>query len=216
MGTGNPIGHRRGRHRLKVYPRGHGESQNLLRHRRSIRGLSPWARGIPAASTAQYCAMRSIPVGTGNPIGRESYGFGQKVYPRGHGESALMAMLNSAADGLSPWARGIPAVSHAMAKARRSIPVGTGNPDRTRLRPGGVRVYPRGHGESVQSWVLSRLPRGLSPWARGIRHVDGGRCSMLGSIPVGTGNPLTRGAWYGRRWVYPRGHGESRPTGNAR
>ena len=148
MGTGNPLlGHGQVS-ALRVYPRGHGESVERLARHVAAEGLSPWARGIRKARTAGQALMRSIPVGTGNPPRRRSALAAPGVYPRGHGESAIISRHSPIDSGLSPWARGIQADYAEYYDSERSIPVGTGNPSRRSAARCSPRVYPRGHGES--------------------------------------------------------------------
>ena len=108
VGTGNPNplwGWSGGK---EVYPRGHGESLLPLEEAERVRGLSPWARGIPYPSETRILPRRSIPVGTGNPGTCPLIRSPRTVYPRGHGESIRDYLPVNLNHGLSPWARGIP------------------------------------------------------------------------------------------------------------
>ena len=209
VGTGNPQSTRSARQRHAVYPRGHGESAGARPRRRATKGLSPWARGIPIGRRPAAPTLRSIPVGTGNPHPLPRPRSGNRVYPRGHGESPASKVAAVAARGLSPWARGILCLQVADRRYVGSIPVGTGNPPPRAATSAATRVYPRGHGESHRCAYTAAGAAGLSPWARGIHSQAGPGDAYRRSIPVGTGNPpllklrLKLGA------VYPRGHGES-------
>ena len=107
-------------------------------------------------------------MGTGNPFLQVFDCIGLGVYPRGHGESAALKGNPAARGGLSPWARGIRRAAGGKHDARRSIPVGTGNPAPEAGRPRISGVYPRGHGESTSVMTVAASGSGLSPWARGI------------------------------------------------
>ena len=192
-----------------VYPRGHGESRRGLRFHYQDAGLSPWARGILVRQRPKHLLPRSIPVGTGNPARKAYAGASYRVYPRGHGESGGVSPRVRGERGLSPWARGIRDGSVDTRCCRRSIPVGTGNPQVGVAAALCGGVYPRGHGESARLAALLGKRDGLSPWARGILVPPMPTIQEDGSIPVGTGNPdrlLVLADWHE---VYPRGHGES-------
>ena len=128
-------------------------------------------------------------MGTGNPSAQLRPAAPCRVYPRGHGESRIQINRTGELSGLSPWARGIPKARSELRPGTGSIPVGTGNPAfNVRVRPV-VRVYPRGHGESVGLAAQAIVGAGLSPWARGIRTHQAYSSLPRRSIPVGTGNP---------------------------
>ena len=209
MGTGNPALRPAARHSSRVYPRGHGESTDHATGRGSVRGLSPWARGIQHRPARREPGEGSIPVGTGNPPPAPTTPGSTRVYPRGHGESATAARRPLRAPGLSPWARGIPMISRSSRSIQRSIPVGTGNPRPREQIIVALKVYPRGHGESGRSRHDLLAGPGLSPWARGIPPTAAEQSCAKGSIPVGTGNPVLPPSIALPLRVYPRGHGES-------
>ena len=168
MGTGNPVPGPKSRVTVKVYPRGHGESIPAPGDQGLVRGLSPWARGIPAYEGEANKNKGSIPVGTGNPPWQLSLRAVSRVYPRGHGESIVRQHDMAGRRGLSPWARGILGQLWAGRTSYRSIPVGTGNPGEFRIEGAPPEVYPRGHGESQFAASVTGYAPGLSPWARGI------------------------------------------------
>ena len=148
-------------------------------------------------------------MGTGNPSGCARPRRGRTVYPRGHGESRRIGVVDPEIHGLSPWARGIPNRPPPRTLIIGSIPVGTGNPIHHGGRPNPAVVYPRGHGESYPPGSVARRARGLSPWARGIRSPASTARIPPRSIPVGTGNPRSKAQRRNQGRVYPRGHGES-------
>ena len=209
VGTGNPSLRCLCSSRRQVYPRGHGESFTGPPASGKSTGLSPWARGIPADVDLDGGGGGSIPVGTGNPTSGGKEPHHSEVYPRGHGESDIVLLEPQATEGLSPWARGILRRPGIQVHEQGSIPVGTGNPTASDADPATPRVYPRGHGESQQGRRNPRAVSGLSPWARGILTSGQALFLTLGSIPVGTGNPVSRSERLNAGKVYPRGHGES-------
>ena len=189
VGTGNPSRREPGVQRIRVYPRGHGESPEPAPSGISPDGLSPWARGILCFPQRFRKHLGSIPVGTGNPIPASRRKGRRTVYPRGHGESFAVQIAKAHLRGLSPWARGIHVNGLIGHLGLRSIPVGTGNPSGFAMMPRLIGVYPRGHGESLPLPSSSPATSGLSPWARGIPFALPDPVASRGSIPVGTGNP---------------------------
>ena len=191
VGTGNPPAWPSRRCTSGVYPRGHGESWPSRSPASSGAGLSPWARGIQVDVQPDPEGSRSIPVGTGNPRRARRRSARRRVYPRGHGESLLPLVRTRFYGGLSPWARGIQISVAWWRGGGGSIPVGTGNPCNRWITSDKGKVYPRGHGESPNHIPPLDEPAGLSPWARGIPERLAAPQAVLGSIPVGTGNPWT-------------------------
>ena len=75
------------------------------------------------------------------------------------------------------------------------------------LPPLPVRVYPRSRG-GTSATKLKVTPRGgLSPLARGNRHVTRGEPGAAGSIPARAGEPCLWAGRYRLARVYPRSRG---------
>ena len=91
----------------------------------------------------------------------------------------------------------------------RSIPAGTGKPNRSACRRARIRVDPRGHGEANSIVVPGLLFEGRSPRARGSLHAGDLQGSRMGSIPAGTGKPESLRLSPSSIRVDPRGHGEA-------
>ncbi len=72
-------------------------------------------------------------------------------------------------------------------------------------------VYPRWRGEHLNIWVSARAAYGLSPLARGTRHVQQPVHLWLRFIPAGAGNTLSRPNAHADFPVYPRWRGEHLP-----
>ena len=130
------------------------------------------------------------------------------VYPRWRGEHFHWQHQGDCRTGLSPLARGTPAVAFLCLRPVRFIPAGAGNT--TGLRKGGDKppVYPRWRGEHLTIRKNPVLPAGLSPLARGTR-----RRRICGRyrgrfIPAGAGNTRICGRYRGPTSVYPRWRGE--------
>ena len=119
------------------------------------------------------------------------------------------------AGGPSPRVRGIHRALPGGRDRRRSIPAGAGNPLEGGTRPGGLRVHPRGCGESKHMTMQQQMAKGPSPRVRGIQAADGRDGGEGGSIPAGAGNPSERRAGAPMSRVHPRGCGESNPGRSA-
>ena len=151
---------------------------------------------------------RFIPAGAGNTSNHSFKVNIMAVYPRWRGEHSWSISYASGITGLSPLARGTPAVAFLCLRPVRFIPAGAGNT--TGLRKGGDKppVYPRWRGEHLTIRKNPVLPAGLSPLARGTR-----RRRICGRyrgrfIPAGAGNTRICGRYRGPTSVYPRWRGE--------
>ena len=207
--TGKPLRHSRVRSARRVYPRTHGEAGVPNPASKTWVGLSPHTRGSPWSQLIVRGRPGSIPAHTGKPTAASPPSCRRRVYPRTHGEAALLRAEGLDAPGLSPHTRGSPGPSGQRAAGEGSIPAHTGKPLDLRLRPVQRRVYPRTHGEAAP-WGCLRPPGGgLSPHTRGSRVVPFVPGQVQGSIPAHTGKPR----WSCRRAslpaVYPRTHGEA-------
>ena len=110
------------------------------------------------------------------------------VHPRGHGEHKNSIVDIIRVYGSSPWARGTPVRLKAQQRARRFIPVGTGNTANKAPTKHLITVHPRGHGEHATSVICTNIRNRF--------------------IPVGTGNTLWLLGLHTWLAVHPRGHGE--------
>ena len=117
--------------------------------------------------------------------------------------------------GLSPRVRGKPPAGRTRTNQQRSIPACAGEAPTAAAATRPAAVYPRVCGGSRPIIVRTIVPIGLSPRVRGKRRhsrrvAAGGR-----SIPACAGEavPLSRSG--GRRRVYPRVCGGSRPARRA-
>ena len=208
-GAGNPVSSASGSRREWVHPRGCGESRPSPEGGRTNRGPSPRVRGILVRAVRGAERPGSIPAGAGNPrlaLGRAD---GERVHPRGCGESRGGRRARPIQWGPSPRVRGIPHPRRRGQRHQGSIPAGAGNPGSVRPPAAPTAVHPRGCGESIGCPLSCWRVRGPSPRVRGIHVPPVGVHRRGGSIPAGAGNP--RGATAARdgRRVHPRGCGES-------
>ena len=89
-----------------VYPRPHGEALVVDAHQPPRTGLSPPTRGSRPAARVRSVCPGSIPAHTGKPLRRSAPATSAWVYPRPHGEAAVVDSFIGSAPGLSPPTRG--------------------------------------------------------------------------------------------------------------
>ena len=208
-GAGNPTSPTAAPARMRVHPRGCGESTSRYTCRTNVLGPSPRVRGILAHQRQPRPDEGSIPAGAGNPPLPRPRSGSRTVHPRGCGESRLGQVRRSFRRGPSPRVRGILRHRADQLALQRSIPAGAGNPSPSSLTWGRVTVHPRGCGESIVSLPRFALPAGPSPRVRGIQISRGVTRPVHGSIPAGAGNPSAMSSCSDAEGVHPRGCGES-------
>ncbi len=163
----------------------------------SAPGLSPLARGTLTAWYAESHPERFIPAGAGNTEASNIWWTKRTVYPRWRGEHVIANRGEINRCGLSPLARGTPNWISLNAAAWRFIPAGAGNtalPPRQLCR---YPVYPRWRGEHSAGGSEELFVGGLSPLARGTRHLTQNLVPPNRFIPAGAGN--THGSATARR-----------------
>ncbi|OUH97683.1 hypothetical protein AZZ68_002651 [Klebsiella pneumoniae] len=135
------------------------------------------------------------------------------VYPRWRGEHSVHALLDPAAYGLSPLARGTPSGNVPGSTGRRFIPAGAGNTRSPHARHFIRAVYPRWRGEHLLHPPGVRGAVGLSPLARGTRRINSQVQRPPRFIPAGAGNTFISIPIKSKPSVYPRWRGEHRAKG---
>ena len=150
-----------------VYPRSRGEHDEHHCPAQDRPGLSPLARGTPALDVSNGNGSRFIPARAGNTQLPRYRGFHEPVYPRSRGEHLHCRYRASPASGLSPLARGTPALCSATVLQLRFIPARAGNTPEPNPETGLYPVYPRSRGEHGRNYDKLTIWCGLSPLARG-------------------------------------------------
>ena len=153
-----------------VYPRWRGEHEMLVSVNAANTGLSPLARGTLHGFGFLFDGRRFIPAGAGNTYIRAKNKATATVYPRWRGEHFYSVNNRSLIVGLSPLARGTPAVGTVKLRYCRFIPAGAGNTIEIVFGIYSEAVYPRWRGEHNEYWSSILMRRGLSPLARGTLH----------------------------------------------
>ncbi len=110
-----------------VYPRWRGEHTPAALDLKKGRGLSPLARGTRRDYSKEDAGDRFIPAGAGNTAPISGANPTNTVYPRWRGEHHKETILRFVQVGLSPLARGTPAVGTVKLRYCRFIPAGAGN-----------------------------------------------------------------------------------------
>ena len=139
---------------MVVYPRWRGELDRTASVVSSGSGLSPLARGTPVFANLWTIAIRFIPAGAGNTIKKLFCVSFRSVYPRQHGEHFYSVNNRSLIVGLSPLARGTPAVGTVKLRYCRFIPAGAGNTIEIVFGIYSEAVYPRWRGEHSKHNLL--------------------------------------------------------------
>ena len=126
-GAGNTLDLFLLRMRSSVYPRWRGEHFPARSTGKQRAGLSPLARGTQDVQSIIHSLKRFIPAGAGNTSNSKTAHRPTTVYPRWRGEHALVPDTFSGCAGLSPLARGTPAITLSPDHYERFIPAGAGN-----------------------------------------------------------------------------------------
>ncbi len=155
-----------------VYPRWRGEHAWSEWSTIQSGGLSPLARGTLMSIQPVKEGRRFIPAGAGNTIYDRLAPGEELVYPRWRGEHARPTKICLSVPGLSPLARGTQLTTPCRRVGFRFIPAGAGNTPPPQILPRLYSVYPRWRGEHSCTATNLRLPRGLSPLARGTQCVS--------------------------------------------
>ena len=113
---------------IRADPRSRGGTRSILLVRTLIAGLSPLARGNRGAVQQQGAACGPIPARAGEPAssGKDDRHIG--AYPRSRGGTRRLSACNPVPKGLSPLARGNPAMPHSCPLWVGPIPARAGEP----------------------------------------------------------------------------------------
>ena len=193
-----------------AYPRSHGATWCRRPLFAGTRGLSPLARGNRTPERSAEDLAGPIPARTGQP---RCCGFWcglLRAYPRSHGATGGVGVVQHFAGGLSPLARGnLLGMAGNVVKVG-PIPARTGQPCGCAIAPRPRRAYPRSHGATTLATACSTGCPGLSPLARGNLSKRVISPSLHGPIPARTGQPFVLGYALQYKWAYPRSHGATR------
>jgi len=195
------------RYRHRVYPRVRGGTSSGIIYMRDRSGLSPRARGNRLLQPRDIGKQGSIPACAGEPLATRTCRRRARVYPRVRGGTACAAGRYRWRPGLSPRARGNPAIIFAACLRFRSIPACAGEPESREPAFRRCAVYPRVRGGTRCRRMQPSRDWGLSPRARGNLMVKHGRCWLMRSIPACAGEPRSRVRGNKHGAVYPRVRG---------
>ena len=165
--AGQPVQLNHDRRWTGAYPRSRGATGTLTITRAGVTGLSPLARGNPAARAFALWNKGPIPARAGQPRARPRSSVWRRAYPRSRGATRVDRLLAIAGEGLSPLARGNRLDTYTHAYPPGPIPARAGQPHRySHAGPAG-RAYPRSRGATLMILILLQFTQGLSPLARG-------------------------------------------------
>ncbi len=154
---------------VRAYPRSRGGTEQVGNGVINCMGLSPLARGNPAASLDRGRREGPIPARAGEPASIQSRHRRAWAYPRSRGGTGLTSAPPEGAQGLSPLARGNRFLGLPWRWCAGPIPARAGEPSSSSASTSPSRAYPRSRG-GTKSWdVLNADQQGLSPLARGNR-----------------------------------------------
>ena len=172
-----------------------------------IRGSSPLARGLLASASGRSQHGGIIPARAGFTVDGTQPGTRRRDHPRSRGVYAAPASKSGAASGSSPLARGLRDLIVRDVDGDRIIPARAGF-----TAPQGTSVrcawdHPRSRGVYPGEHVDALPPRGSSPLARGLPHLQQAGSDRRGIIPARAG--FTTRVFYRRtaRQDHPRSRG---------
>ena len=141
--AGEPLDHGQRCAADRVYPRLRGGTALAANLNLVINGLSPLARGNPILRCGRSRRDGSIPACAGEPLAHRPGQSSKGVYPRLRGGTHHSSGYPSAAQGLSPLARGNPPQPVKREPLTGSIPACAGEPYSRPMDSRRSRVYPR-------------------------------------------------------------------------
>ena len=201
-----PSGHRP-RLGWGAYPRSRGATPfGRLSHFARL-GLSPLARGNLAGWLVGGRGVGPIPARAGQPTALLCSCLSERAYPRSRGATDLDKGKGDEVKGLSPLARGNPALWCGRRSSSGPIPARAGQPLRHRGGERGQGAYPRSRGATFHRRNGAQLAQGLSPLARGNLAFGFPCFAVAGPIPARAGQPHATRPTSNQSRAYPRSRG---------
>ncbi len=173
----------------------------------SFLGLSPRARGNLADALGLSKDEGPIPACAGEPANWPRSASIAWAYPRVRGGTPNKTVYGSCAKGLSPRARGNPAMPDPVTGLIGPIPACAGEPGIGFPFDGADGAYPRVRGGTYPIADFDVRGPGLSPRARGNLRDILVQSRQRGPIPACAGEPRRAFVPLGHFWAYPRVRG---------
>ncbi len=192
---------------LRAYPRERGGNGNGVERGEHHRGLSPRARGKHPREHSVPINAGPIPASAGETPKRRPAASSSRAYPRERGGNCAGGLIDRAAGGLSPRARGKRQVTDVTAGPPGPIPASAGETQTRRTNRRSTRAYPRERGGNVGGGAVDGVGQGLSPRARGKRGDRGLQRPAVGPIPASAGETTIQTRSVQPNWAYPRERG---------
>ena len=190
-----------------AYPRSRGATPYPHRFFPYVPGLSPLARGNRHPHQQHEPAPGPIPARAGQPKLQQTRHSGRRAYPRSRGATANQQIMQARMQGLSPLARGNPAMPLETLIVPGPIPARAGQPGMPEPFRSMLWAYPRSRGATSESPPPGKRDAGLSPLARGNQRSARNQTRPVGPIPARAGQPLMGGDVESAGRAYPRSRG---------
>ena len=209
--TGQPLIARFRSNLDEVHPRAHGATDSTLEGWQSGQGPPPRSRGNRHLDVVDSTRKGSTPALTGQPRYVPDVGRPDGVYPRAHGATYSLVVIDARNEGPPPRSRGNRCNFHPKSMSKRSTPALTGQPLSMDFCIKTSTVHPRAHGATCPGGVFFHISAGPPPRSRG--NLSQYRNSSWGgrSTPSLTGQPRVRRDVRHREQVHPRTHGATLP-----
>ena len=130
-----------------AHPRSRGEHPTTGRHRYTVTGSSPLARGARGNVGRPRTLARLIPARAGSTTRRARWSRRPPAHPRSRGEHYSLPSTTTRPSGSSPLARGAPVCQHCCERVDRLIPARAGSTASTSSATTSPRAHPRSRGE---------------------------------------------------------------------
>ena len=169
------------------HPRSRGVYRSVVRRGRFAVGSSPLARGLPILFSYLRLNVGIIPARAGFTRALSPPARGPPDHPRSRGVYPSIVRSRSSRRGSSPLARGLRVVDLPLGEDGRIIPARAGFTSSAVSRSGCSRDHPRSRGVYFSAAIVSEMPAGSSPLARGLPEFGNGATPTVGIIPARAG-----------------------------
>ena len=176
-----------GRRNRTDHPRSRGVYSAVFSTPETKTGSSPLARGLRRGRLPLVAPCRIIPARAGFTAHEKAGSSPTTDHPRSRGVYTYYNKTYLDAEGSSPLARGLQRLLLRHSPGTRIIPARAGFTPRACRRGGRGRDHPRSRGVYAVEWMKSRIMKGSSPLARGLRCRAGGVDLGTGIIPARAG-----------------------------
>ena len=175
------------------HPRVRGENGDQAPNGAGGGGTSPRARGKPVRRCTFFRPQGNIPACAGKTDQRPGGENQPPEHPRVRGENGFGFDADFFVEGTSPRARGKPLSSVFVNRLTRNIPACAGKTWRDPAPSSRCEEHPRVRGENPTNEIITKIPFGTSPRARGKPTTRGDSVHLCRNIPACAGKTLYHG-----------------------